>query len=111
VVDRGVMLLGDAAGLAFPRSGEGIRTAIESGLLAAQAIVSRASGASDPGRLYQESLRRRFELGVLQGKTSDGLPFGWTPHLAVTLMRLPWFVRRVVLDRWFLRTAEQPLSA
>jgi flavin-dependent dehydrogenase len=36
----GLMLIGDAAGLAYPQSGEGIRTAVESGLLAAETIVS-----------------------------------------------------------------------
>ena len=33
LVDDGVVLIGDAAGLAYPESGEGIRPAIESGLL------------------------------------------------------------------------------
>jgi flavin-dependent dehydrogenase len=35
-----VVLIGDAAGLAYAQSGEGIRPAIESGLLAAGAIVA-----------------------------------------------------------------------
>ena len=39
-VDEGVVLAGDAAGLAYPASGEGIRPAIESGLLAASVIVA-----------------------------------------------------------------------
>jgi len=34
------MLIGDAAGLAYPQSGEGIRTAVESGVLAAETILS-----------------------------------------------------------------------
>ena len=38
--DDGMLLIGDAAGLAYKQSGEGIRPAIESGLLAAQAIVA-----------------------------------------------------------------------
>src|SRR5262245_18022061 len=32
--DEGVVLVGDAAGLAYPQSGEGIRPAVESGLMA-----------------------------------------------------------------------------
>ena len=59
-VGDGVMLVGDAAGLAYPQSGEGIRPAVESGLLAASAIVgaggdtrattsSRSTGASRNG--------------------------------------------------------------
>ena len=39
VVGDGVLLIGDAAGLAYSQSGEGIRPAIESGLLAAKAII------------------------------------------------------------------------
>ena len=35
IVDDGVMLIGDAAGLAYSQSGEGIYTAVKSGLLAA----------------------------------------------------------------------------
>ena len=38
-VDDGVLLVGDAAGLAYPQSGEGIRPAIESGLIAASTII------------------------------------------------------------------------
>ena len=35
IVDDAILLIGDAAGLAYPESGEGIRPAIESGLIAA----------------------------------------------------------------------------
>jgi flavin-dependent dehydrogenase len=38
--DAGVMLVGDAAALAYAQSGEGIRPAVESGLLAAETIVA-----------------------------------------------------------------------
>ena len=43
IVDDGLLLMGDAAGLAYEQSGEGIRPAIESGLLAANTI-SAAQG-------------------------------------------------------------------
>ncbi|MGZ6970086.1 MAG: FAD-dependent monooxygenase, partial [Thermoanaerobaculia bacterium] len=39
VTGDGVLLVGDAAGLAWPESGEGIRTAVESGLLAARTVL------------------------------------------------------------------------
>src|SRR5438132_1584404 len=39
LVDDGVLLVGDAAGLAYPQSGEGIRPAVESGLLAARVLL------------------------------------------------------------------------
>ncbi len=61
VADDGVLLIGDAAGLAYKQSGEGIRPAIESGLLAAQAI-SAAQGNYSRESLgaYEKLLARRF---------------------------------------------------
>ena len=53
VGDR-LLLVGDAAGLADPRSGEGIRPAIESGLLAA-AVVLRSAGGYESGRAHAVS--------------------------------------------------------
>ena len=50
VSDAGVLLVGDAAGLAYPQSGEGIRPAIESGLLAATTILE-ANGCYTRDRL------------------------------------------------------------
>jgi geranylgeranyl reductase family protein len=51
------LLVGDAAGLQFPISGEGIGTALESGLLAAGAVARAASGGGDAASAYVESLR------------------------------------------------------
>ena len=66
-VARGrVLLSGDAAGLADPVTGEGISTAIESGTLAARAIVD---GDGEPARVrerYDRSLvgvRREVRIG------------------------------------------------
>ena len=56
LADDGVLLIGDAAGLAYKQSGEGIRPAIESGLLAAQAIVEAR------GNYSRESLERYGKL-------------------------------------------------
>ena len=52
VVGDGMLLAGDAAGLAYPESGEGIRPAIESGQMAAAALI----GAG--GRYSADALRR-----------------------------------------------------
>ena len=46
VVDDGVLLVGDAAGLAVPQSGEGIRPAIESGVMAAETLIAAAGDYS-----------------------------------------------------------------
>jgi len=57
-----VLLLGDAAGLAEPCTGEGIVYAVESALLAAAAIrESRARGEpASAGRLYSTACRRKL---------------------------------------------------
>src|SRR6202521_317133 len=77
IVDAGVMLVGDAAGLAYPQSGEGIRPAVESGLLAAATIVE-ANGQYARNRLegYEERLGARFGSGRLARALSRILPAG-----------------------------------
>ncbi len=109
MVGDGVMLVGDAAGLAYPQSGEGIRTAVESGLLAAS-ILLEARGRYDREALhpYVDALRRRF------GDARTSAPAG--PVTAViasavgrALMATRWFTRRVVLDRWFLHSGQPSL--
>src|SRR5579862_1861009 len=61
VVGDGVLLIGDAAGLAYSQSGEGIRPAIESGLLAAKAIVeARGKYDSESLEVYRTLLAQRF---------------------------------------------------
>jgi menaquinone-9 beta-reductase len=54
------MLIGDAAGLAYPQGGEGIRPAIVSALLAAE-VIRNADGNYSRNRLttYLEELVRR----------------------------------------------------
>ena len=108
IVDDGVMLIGDAAGLAYPQSGEGIRPAIESGLLAASAILSAAGRYTrdqlDP---YERRLRTRFGVSGLSRLLSRIVPDTLAAGLAPRLLEAPWFVRRVLLHRWFLH-AHQP---
>ena len=63
VVGDGVLIIGDAAGLAYPESGEGIRPAIESGLMAAQ-IIANARGDYSKQRLseYETQLAARWSI-------------------------------------------------
>lgn len=107
----GVLLAGDAAGLAYPQSGEGIRPAIESGLLAASTIVA-AKGRYTLDRLeaYESHLQRRFGVGLLARLLSRTVPVGLPTTLALRLLDRPWFVRHVVLDRWFLHRHEPALA-
>jgi menaquinone-9 beta-reductase len=108
VGDR-ALLIGDAAGLAYPESGEGILPAVESAIMAAQTILC-ASGDYRPRWLepYAALVADRF-----------GRDLGWAGKLCVPprLKRLgarlmlsnPWLTRRLVLDSWFLHRDQRPL--
>ncbi|MDR3749162.1 MAG: NAD(P)/FAD-dependent oxidoreductase [Acidobacteriota bacterium] len=111
ILDNSILLVGDAAGLAYPESGEGIRPAIESGLIAAHSIVS-AEGDYSSARLelYRELLNTRLghkrnALGTL----AQFIPQSVREICGRFLLRNRWFCRNVVLDRWFLRADERPL--
>jgi flavin-dependent dehydrogenase len=109
---EGVLLLGDAAGLAYGHSGEGIRPAVESGLLAARAL--RQGGEPDAvARAYERALVARFgrRHGRKRRSLSDWLPQRWRDPLAGRALATPWFARRVVVERWFLQRQIPPLGA
>jgi geranylgeranyl reductase family protein len=100
LVDDGVLLIGDAAGFAHPQSGEGIRPAVESGLIAADVLRDSRGDLS----LYADRIAAHF------GHTRTSAPFDWLPHswlswAARRLLASNWFTRRVVLDQWFLGQA------
>ncbi len=103
----GILLIGDSAGLAYAESGEGIRPAVESGLLAADAIVS-AGGDYSRQRLqsYRESLIRRF--GRIESDWSRRIrsliPESLSASAARRLMTTRWFSQHILLDRWFLHS-------
>jgi geranylgeranyl reductase family protein len=107
-VDEGVMLIGDAAGLAYPRSGEGIRPAVESALMAAEVILA-AAGDYRAARLapYVERLTRRFGDKDVQHEAAPWLSPGLRQSLAAKLLATGWFARHVVIDRWFLHTQQR----
>jgi geranylgeranyl reductase family protein len=111
VVDAGVLLVGDAAGLAYPQSGEGIRPAIESGLLAAATIIE-ADGQYTRDRLepYRQRFQARFGTGPLSRALARVIPAGFGTGLARHLLETPAFVQHVVLNRWFLRAHEPALT-
>jgi geranylgeranyl reductase family protein len=113
IADDGVLLIGDAAGLAYKQSGEGIRPAIESGLLAAQAI-SAAQGNYSRKSLgaYEKLLARRFGATsgrVWASRVGEYLPSAWMGAIGRRLLGARWFVRDVVIDRWFLHANEPAL--
>jgi flavin-dependent dehydrogenase len=111
IVDEGVMLVGDAAGLAYPQSGEGIRPAIESGLMAASAILSAAGRHTrEQLELYEQHLRKRFGVAGAARWLARIVPEHVAIGLAPRLLEAPWFVRHVLLHRWFLHAHEPGLA-
>ena len=86
ILGDNVLLIGDAAGLAYPQSGEGIRPAVESGLSAAKDIL--ANRLSDY-RTHKPQPWRHIPTAII------------TPA-ARLLLTTNWFVRNVVLNNWFL---------
>jgi menaquinone-9 beta-reductase len=104
------LLVGDAAGLAYPQSGEGIRPAVESALLAAYTLVA-AGGDFSPTRLaaYETAMVARFGPRETASFT-DRLPEGLKRFLATRMLGNRWFTRHMVIDEWFLH-AKQPALA
>lgn len=104
----GILLIGDAAGLAYTRSGEGIRPAIESGLLASE-IIRSAKGNYSAANLarYEDAISRRFGK---QKQENHLLPGKFKQFLARKLLKSRWFVRNIVINRWFLHSDLPPLS-
>jgi len=113
LVADGALLVGDAAGLADPHSGEGIRPAIESGLLAADTLLA-AGGRYERARLagYERALRRRLasSAGGPAAALSALLPAAFKGPLARWLLGRSWFARWVVVDGWFLHREQPALS-
>jgi geranylgeranyl reductase family protein len=100
LVDRGVLLVGDAAGLAYPESGEGIRPAVESGLLAAETLIAaRGRHSIDDLLPYAEAVRAAHP--PMRNRTAR--MHAVSAMAGRFLLRSPAFTRNVVLDRWFLR--------
>jgi flavin-dependent dehydrogenase len=109
LIGDGVLLVGDAAGTAYSPSGEGIRPAVESGLIAGDLI---ATLGGDYGRERLEPFKTRFTARFGQkskGSIADLLPAGLKRLVAGRLMAWGWFSRSVVVDQWFLRRAEPVL--
>ena len=113
IADDGLLLIGDAAGLAYSQSGEGIRPAIESGLLAAKVILA-AQGKYNQEVLevYRELLAMRFGAWGAHWVTKLGrrLPSGLIQLLGERLLGMRWFARDVVINRWFLHAGEPTLE-
>jgi geranylgeranyl reductase family protein len=100
ILADGMLAVGDAAGLAFPESGEGIKPAIESGRLAAETLIA-AGGHTDVSALrpYEEEILRRHPSTrprPARVRVAQAM-------LGRALLRSATFTRHVVLNQWFLR--------
>ncbi len=109
LVGDGLALVGDAAGLAYPRSGEGIRPAVDSGLLLADAL--RASSGAEALAHYERALLGRLGDRTHRPGPTDRLPAGLVRFVAGRLLGHPRFVRDVVVRRWFVHDGVPALVA
>jgi geranylgeranyl reductase family protein len=107
-----VLLIGDAAGLAYPQSGEGIRPAVESALIAAR-VIRHAAGDYSPENLqfYRQLIEARFGERRAGPRFLERLPLSIKQIFASRLMRTRWFSRDVVIRKWFLQAHQTPLQS
>jgi len=112
LVDDGVLLIGDSAGLAYPQSGEGIRPAVESALLAAQ-IIAKCDGdyRLENLRPYVDQLEARFGPREPSPGLMEKLPIRIKQTAARWLMKNRWFSRNIVAARWFLHVQDQSMNS
>ncbi len=113
LVGESTLLVGDAAGGAYARSGEGIRPAVETGLLAAR-VLSETRGRPDALALarYAAAVIERFGERESGGSgLTDWLPKSWRGPVAGRLLANPLFARKLVVERWFLHRHVPPLAA
>jgi len=114
VTGDGVLLIGDAGGVAYAQSGEGIRPAVESGLLAAKVVMAAKGGygreALEP---YKSLLANRFGSRGGDWTTALGrrLPSALVNSLARRLLETQWFTRQIILNNWFLHNHLPALDA
>jgi menaquinone-9 beta-reductase len=96
----GALLIGDAAGLSFPQSGEGILPAIQSALLASDTILGAGGDyRRDNLEPYAAALAARFGNSELRSPEPAS---GLLRRIGASLLSSRWFTRHVVLDSWFL---------
>ena len=81
-----VLLVGDAAGLADPVTGEGISSAIQSGRLAAQAVLGGALDVNHVARNYTRLIETELASDLSAGRVLATILYG-SPRLRVWLFR------------------------
>jgi len=112
MVDDHVLLIGDAAGLAYPQSGEGIRPAVESAILAADVIAACDRDYSQQKlQAYDDHMQQRFGKRNSGPELMERLPVFLKKIFASQLLKTHWFTKNVVIKKWFLQSHQKPLPA
>ena len=110
IVGDGALLIGDAAGVSYPESGEGILPAVETAFLAARTVLG-ASGDYRQEKLtsYAAAVAARFGG---KGTSCGGfpLPAAVTRMGGAAILSNGWLTKHLVLDRWFLHRGLRPLD-
>ncbi|MDD2541370.1 MAG: hypothetical protein PHH28_10070, partial [Desulfuromonadaceae bacterium] len=107
----GAILIGDAAGVAYPDSGEGILPAIESALLASETILAANCNYSCDN-LEPYAVRLGSCFGNEHPQVSSLPAFSRIScFLGTKLLSNSWFARHIVLDRCFLHTDRKAFNA
>lgn len=105
VAGDGFFLVGDAAGLARGVSGEGIGPAVESAVLATDAILAggRKGGASGTAARYASAIAERFGSGRpgAAERLLGALPHAVSEGLARIVCRVPALRRKLVFEGAF----------
>lgn len=112
MIDDEVLLVGDAAGLAYPQSGEGIRPAVESAMLAADTVrACQGDYALNNLQSYQRSMEQRFGQRMPAPDFTERLPIILKKFIARQLMKTRWFTKNIMTERWFLQSQQSSLPA
>lgn len=108
LLDDGVLLIGDAAGLAYSESGEGIRPAIESGFMAADVIIkAREDYRQENIEAYSHMITSRY--GKKQNQQKKWIPKQLKSVVAKKILANRTLSRHIMLDRYFLRSGADSL--
>ena len=109
IVADGLLLVGDSAGLANPRSGEGIRPAVESGIAAAETIIACNRDYGMKMLKHYTGLLARTLGAIEPDARAIPHPGAFAVRLGGLLFRNRWFSRSVLLNRRFLGAAGSKL--
>lgn len=106
-----LMLIGDAAGLAYSQSGEGISPAIESALLAAH-VIKNAQGDYRQAYLneYRHLIEQRFGRRRETNRISRAIPARLKNKVLGSLLSYSLFARHAVINHCFLHQGTASLN-